>query len=64
MQVQGKRGRRKPKKRRLDYTRDDMKEYEMTKDMTQNRSVWHKKINAGPLLAYIKESYRRDARYR
>ena len=28
--------------------------------MTQNRSVWHNKINAGPLLAYTKESYRRE----
>ena len=28
---------------------DDMKEYNMTKDMTQNRSVWHMMTQAGPL---------------
>ena len=27
-----------------------MKEYEIAKDMTQNRSVWHMKTRAGPLL--------------
>ena len=39
-QVPGKR-RREPKKRWLDNIRDDMKEYKMTKDMMQNRSVAH-----------------------
>ena len=43
MQVQGKR------RRWLDNIRDDMKDYEMTEDM-KNRSAWHMKITAGPLL--------------
>ena len=30
--------------------RDDIKEYNMTEDMAQNRSVGHMKIKAGPLL--------------
>ena len=50
MQVQGKRRMGRPKKRWLDNIREDMKEYKMTEDMTQNRSVWHVKIKAGPLL--------------
>ena len=39
-----------PKKRWLDNMRDDMKEYKMMEDKAQNRSVWHMKIKAGPLL--------------
>ena len=27
-----------------------MKEYKMMKEMAQNRSVWHMKTKAGPLL--------------
>ena len=50
MQVQGKRRRGRPKKRWLDNIREDRKEYKMTEDMAQNRSVWHVKIKAGPLL--------------
>ena len=38
------------KKRLLDNTREDMKEYKMTEYKAQNRSVWHVKIKAGPLL--------------
>ena len=30
--------------------REDMKEYNMTEEMTENWSVWHMKIKAGPLL--------------
>ena len=40
----------RPNKRWLDNIREDMKEYKMTEDMAQNRSVWHVKIKAGPLL--------------
>ena len=51
IQVQGKRRRGRPKKRWLDNIREDMKkEYKVTADMAQNRSVWHVKIKAGPLL--------------
>ena len=39
-----------PKKRWIDNIREDMKEYKMTKDMVQNRSVSHIKIKACPLL--------------
>ena len=50
MQVQGKRRRRRPMNIWLDNIREDMKEYNMTEDMAQNRSVWHVKIKVGPLL--------------
>ena len=50
MHLQGKLRRRRPNKRWLDNNRDDMKEYEMTKDMAQARSVWHMKTRAGPFL--------------
>ena len=40
----------RPKKRWLDNISEDMKEYKMTEDMAQNRSVWHVKIKAGSLL--------------
>ena len=50
MQVQGKRRRGRPKKRWLDNIREDMKEYKMTEDMAQDRSVWRMKTKAGPLL--------------
>ena len=50
MQVQGKRRKGRPKKRWLDNIREDMKEYKMTEDMAQNRSVWHVKLKADPLL--------------
>ena len=40
----------RPKKRWLDNTSDDMKEHKMTKNMAQNRSGWHMKTKAGPLL--------------
>ena len=40
----------RPNKRWLDNIREGMKEYKMTEDMAQNRSVWHVKIKAGPLL--------------
>ena len=43
----------RPNKRWQDNIRDDMKEYNVTGDMTQNRNVWHIKTQAGPLLAYI-----------
>ena len=33
-----------------------MKEYKMTEDMTQQRSVWHVKIKAGPLLYELTDS--------
>ena len=33
----------------LNIIRDDMKVYDMTKDMVQNRSVRHMKTKAGPL---------------
>ena len=47
----GKEKKGRPKKERwLDNFRDDMKEYKMTKDMAQNRRVWHMKTKAGPLL--------------
>ena len=50
MQVQGKRIRGRPKKRWLDNIREDMKEYNMTEDMAQDRSVWRMKTKPGPLL--------------
>ena len=50
MQVQGKRRRGRPKKRWLDNIGEDMKEYKMTEDMAQDRSVWRMKTTAGPLL--------------
>ena len=40
----------RPKKRWLNNIRDDMKEYHTTKEMAQNRSVWHMKTKADPLL--------------
>ena len=46
----GKEKKRRPNKRWLDNTADDMKEYKMTKDMAQNRIAWHMKATAGPLL--------------
>ena len=50
MQVQGKRRRGRPKKRWLENIREDMKEFNVTEEMVESRSVWHMKIKAGPLL--------------
>ena len=50
MRVQGKRRRGRPKKRWLGNIRDDMKDYKMTENMAQNRSVFHMKTKAGTLL--------------
>ena len=50
MQVQWTRRRGWSKKRWPDNIGDDMKEYKMTEDMVQNRSVCHIKTTAGPLL--------------
>ena len=49
---------RKPKKRRLNNIRDDMKDYKMTEDMAIYRSVSHMNTKAGPLLP-IGEKVRR-----
>ena len=48
----GKEKKGRPNKRWLDNIREDMKGYDMTKDMAQNGSVWHTKTNAGPLLLH------------
>ena len=58
IQVQGKRRRGMPKKGWIDNIRDDMKEYNMTEEMAQDRSVWHMKTKAGPLLLYMEEACR------
>ena len=42
--------RREAQKRWLDYITEDMKEYNMTEEMAENRSVWHMQIKAGQLL--------------
>ena len=44
LQVHGKR------KRWKDNIGEDMKEYNMTEEMAENRSVWHMTTKAGPLL--------------
>ena len=41
---------RDAQKRWLDNISDEMKEYNMTEHMVENRSVWRMKIKAGPLL--------------
>ena len=41
---------KKAQKRWPDNIREDIKEYNVTEEMTQNRSVWHMKLKAGPLL--------------
>ena len=49
----------RPKKRWLDITREDKKEYNNKEDMADNRSVWHMKIEADLLLygggLYVRE---------
>ena len=54
MQVQGKRRKGRPKKRWLDNISDDMKEYKMTKDMAQNRRVWHTKTKGRTITTWRK----------
>ena len=54
MQVKEMRG---GKKRWLDnFRRDDMKEYKVTEDMAQNRSVWHMK-NQNQNFIYLTHIY-------
>ena len=40
------------KKRWLNNTREDMKEYNMAEEMAEHRSVWHMKLNIGPEGVY------------
>ena len=40
------------------------KEYNMTEDMTEKRSVWHMKIKAGPLLYVTEEAYEKGKKTR
>ena len=37
-----------PRRRRIDNTREDMKPYELTADMTENRQYWTKMVKTGP----------------
>ena len=46
----GKEKKGRPKKRWLHNIREDMTVYNMTEEMAENRSVWHVKIKASPLL--------------
>ena len=39
-----------------------MKEYKMTKDMEHNRSGWHMKTKASPLLLYMAQAYNEKVR--
>ena len=50
MKVQGKRRRETLNKRWLDNIREDMKKYNITKDMAENRSAWHMKSKADTIL--------------
>ena len=40
----------RPEKRWLDNIRQDMTDYNMTDELAENRSMWHRKIKVGPLL--------------
>ena len=37
-----------PKQKLLDNTREDMKKYELTADMTKNRQYWKIMVKTGP----------------
>ena len=48
LEVSGRRSRGRPKKRLRDTIKGDMKKYQMTEDMAQDRKYWMTKILAGP----------------
>ena len=48
LEVSGRRSRGRPKKRWRDNIQGDMKKYELTEDMAQDRKYWMTKILAGP----------------
>ena len=49
LEVSGKRSRGRPKKRWRDNIQGDMKKYQLTEDMAQDRKYWMTKILAGPV---------------
>ena len=48
LEVSGRRNRGRPKKRSRDNIKGDMKKYQLTEDMAQDRKYWMTKILAGP----------------
>ena len=48
LEVSGRRSRGRPKKRWRDNIQGDMKTYQLTEDMSQDRKYWMTKILAGP----------------
>ena len=48
MVVQGKRRRGRSRRKWIDNTREDMKIYELTADMTENRQYWKMMVKTGP----------------
>ena len=48
LEVSGRRSRGRPKKRWRDNVKEDMKKYQLTEDMAQDRKYWMTKILAGP----------------
>ena len=59
MVVPGKRiRRRRPRRRWLDNTREDMKQYEMTAIMTGNRQYWKVTVKTGPDVKMVSKGER------
>ena len=48
MVVPGKRRRGRPRRRWIDNNREDMRKYELTADMTENRQYWKMMVKTGP----------------
>ena len=46
--VTGKRRRGRPRRRWIDNIQEDMKKYELTADMTENRQYWKRMVKTGP----------------
>ena len=59
LQVSGRRSRGRPKKRWRDNIQGDMKKYQLTEDMAQDRTYWMTEILAGPAQGDGQEKVRK-----
>ena len=57
LEVSGRMSRGRPKKRWRDNIQGDMKKYQLTEDMAQDRKYWITKILAGPAQGDGQERY-------
>ena len=59
LEVSGRRSRGRPKKRWRDNIKGDMKKYQLTEDMAQDRKYWMMQIMAGPAQGDGQERWER-----